>query len=90
MGLGIPLTLTLAVKKKRRVLSTGILMSSLIWDAIYIILGYAGGTITKIKPAYMFLVSIGVVTVIYFITYFIKRLIRHYRPPKMVTEDKHA
>jgi|WetSurMetagenome_2_1015567.scaffolds.fasta_scaffold41096_2 membrane-associated protein len=90
IGLGIPLTLTLAVKKKRKVLMLGILISSVIWDAIYLVLGIAGGTTTEIKPAYMFLASIGLVTLIYFITFLVRRIIKRFRPPKLAVEDKNV
>jgi len=84
MGLGIPLTLTLAVKKKRRVLMIGVLISSLIWDAVYLALGFAGGSIATIKPLYMFLASLGLVTLVYVTTFLVKRLVKKLRPPKLV------
>jgi membrane-associated protein len=90
IGLGIPLTLTLAVKKKRKVLIFGILLSSVIWDSIYLVVGIIGGTTMKIQPAYICLVSIGVVTLLYLITFAVKSLIKRFRPPKMVTEDKNV
>jgi membrane-associated protein len=90
IGLGIPLTLTLAVKKKRKVLMLGILLSSVIWDTIYLVLGIAGGTTTEIKPAYMCLASLGLVTLIYLITFLVRRLINRFRPPKMAAEEKNV
>jgi membrane-associated protein len=90
IGLGIPLTLTLAVKKKRKVLMFGILLSSIIWDAIYLVLGIAGGTTTDMKPPYMFLVSIGLVTLIYLITFLVRRIIKKLRPQILAAEDKNV
>jgi membrane-associated protein len=88
MGLGIPLTLTLAVKKKRKVLMLGILMSSVIWDSIYLALGFAGGTISQIKPLYMFFVSLGLVTLVYVITFLVRRLVKKLRQPKLAADKE--
>ena len=76
-GLRIPLTLTLAVKKSLRTLSMGVLLSSVAWDTIYISLGTAVGTTAVIKPVYMLFYSLAGLTLIYLITFVVRRLITH-------------
>jgi membrane-associated protein len=97
-GMRIPLTLTLAVKKRQRMLSMGVLLSSVVWDTIYISLGIAVGTTTAIKPVHMFLASAAGLTLIYLITFLVRRLIRRLHPasssvshsPTLATEDKNV
>ena len=79
-GLRIPLTLTLAVKKSLRTLSMGVLLSSMVWDAIYISLGITVGTTAVIKPVYMLFYSLAGLTLIYLITFVVRRLITRSQP----------
>lgn len=74
-GLRIPLTLTLGVKRQLRTLSLGILLSSLVWDSIYISLGIAGGRVV-LKPTQMILYSLIGLTLLYTVTFTIRRLLR--------------
>lgn len=74
-GLRIPLTLTLAVKGRRKTLSLGVLLSSLVWDGIYISLGVVGGVVL-VKPAQMILYSLIGLTLLYALTFTLKRLSR--------------
>jgi membrane protein DedA with SNARE-associated domain len=79
-------------------LSLGVLLSSIVWDAIYISLGIIFGTTVAIKPAYMFLAALAGVTVIYLVTFIVRMLIRRARPvnnavthlPTLPTQDKIA
>jgi membrane-associated protein len=75
-GMRIPMTLILAVKGKPLMLSLGVLLSSIVWDAVYISVGVIFGSATGIKPAYMFLISLGGLTVIYLMTAIIPLLAR--------------
>ena len=79
-GLRIPLTLTLAVKKSLRTLSMGVLLSSMVWDAIYISLGITVGTTAAIKPVQMLFASVTGITLIYLITFVVRRLITRSQP----------
>jgi membrane-associated protein len=76
-GLRIPITFTLGVKKKLPQLMAGVLLSSIVWDAIYLILGRIVGATVAIKPLNMFFYSIAGLTVLYLTVLafrFIKRL----------------
>jgi membrane-associated protein len=79
-GMRIPVVLALAVKKKPGMLSMGVLLSSIIWDAVYVSLGIIFGSATAIKPVYMFLASLAGLTVIYLVTFLVRRVLRHLRP----------
>jgi len=73
IGLRIPLTLTLGAKKQFKVLFVGVLLSSLVWDGIYILLGLAGGH-TALKPTQMLLYSLIGLTVLYIGTFTVRQL----------------
>jgi hypothetical protein len=74
-GMRIPIGLAMAMKRNPKVLSLGVFISSIIFDAIYVLLGMAFGATTSIKPIYVFLASLGALTVLY-LTTFVVRLIR--------------
>jgi membrane-associated protein len=76
----IPLTLTLAVKKSLRMLSMGVLLSSVVWDTIYISLGIGVGTTAAIKPIQMLFASVTGLTLIYLVTFIVRRLKKHFQP----------
>lgn len=76
----IPLSLTLGVMKKLKTLSMGVLISSLIWDAVYISVGLIVGATAQIKPLQMFIYSLAGLTLIYLITFLVRRLIRRPQP----------
>ncbi len=80
LGMRIPMALTLAMKRKPGVLALGVLLSSLDFDAVYVLLGMFFGSTTTIKPAYILLASLGGVTIIYLSTFTLKRLIRRFHP----------
>ena len=80
-GMRIPVAMALAVKKKPGMLSLGVLFSSIIWDAVYISLGIIFGSTAVIKPAYIFLASLAGLTIIYLVTFGVRRLARRLRPP---------
>lgn len=77
-ALRIPLTLTLAVKKNRKTLALGVLLSSLVWDTIYLSVGGTVGSTLTLKPAQMFFLSIFAITILYLSVFIIRRLL----PPK--------
>jgi len=97
-GMRIPLTLILGAKKKLKTLSMGILIASIIWDTIYIAVGLTVGATAVVKPLYMFFYSLVGLTLIYLITFLVRRVIRHLKPanssishqPTLVIEDKNV
>ena len=74
IGLRLPVTMILVIAKKLRTLLLGVLLSSLIWDAIYIILGFTAGATARINPIQLFFFSIIGLTVLYLGTFIINRL----------------
>ncbi len=72
--LRIPLTMTLGVQRKPKVLSGGVLISSLIWDGVYITIGVVIGITATPKPMQMILYSLIGLTVLYVITFAAKQL----------------
>jgi len=76
--LRIPLTLTLGAAKRLRTLSLGVLVSSVIWDGIYIALGMLGGN-RVLKPAQMAAYSLIGLTALYITTFLVRRLAKRQR-----------
>jgi membrane-associated protein len=73
LWLKIPMTLLLTVRKQYRTLMSAIVLSSLIWDFTYVIVGVIGGN-TKLQPGWFVLYSLGALTLIYGTLYLIKRI----------------
>lgn len=76
IGMRIPMLMVMAVKKRPGMLSVGVLLSSVIWDAAYISLGVILGSTVTIKPIYMLLFSVAGLTVVYLVTIVVRILIR--------------
>ncbi len=74
-GLRVAITLTLGIKRRLTTLSLGVLLSSLVWDSVYILLGIIGGR-AVLKPIQMLLYSIVGLTLLYTMTFIIRRLLR--------------
>jgi membrane-associated protein len=77
--LRVPLTLILSIRKKLGVLLQAVLLSSVVWDATYILIGVIGGNI-QVKPTDIILYSLAGLTVIYGIGFIIRRLLRLRHP----------
>lgn len=71
-GLRVPITLVLGVKRRLSPLLWGVLLSSVVWDAVYIALGAIFGSTLSVAPGYLFLGSLGGLTLIYLITIIIR------------------
>jgi membrane-associated protein len=74
LGLGTPLTVLLGVRKQYRVLFLGVIISSIIFDGIFLTVGIVVGANTKIKPSEMVLFSIAGLTVFYLIVFSIRQI----------------
>ncbi len=82
--LRIPLTLTLAVYKKWQTLMIAVLLSSMVWDATYIIIGAIGRNVVP-RPTHMILYSLGGLTVLYAVTLLARQLRKRAKfPPSRV------
>lgn len=79
-GLRIPVTITLAIKKSLATLQVGVLLSSIVWDGIYIALGATVGRTTALKPVQMLLASVVGLTLLYLVTYVARRFLRRPQP----------
>lgn len=79
-GLRIPVTLTLAFKRQPGTLALGVLISSLVWDGVYLALGMLGAKVV-LRPAQMLLYSFIGLTVLYVTVFAVRRLLRG-RPPR--------
>lgn len=75
IGLRIPLALVLGAKRKLATFSLGVLISGLIFDIVYIGLGAVFGTSITLKPTYTIFLFLAILTVIYAITFCIRRFI---------------
>jgi membrane-associated protein len=75
-GLRIPVVLIMAAKKRLAKHALGVLLSSIIWDGLYISLGAVFGSTVHIKPAYMLLISLAILSVIYLFTFLFRIIIR--------------
>ncbi|MBI2831341.1 MAG: hypothetical protein HYX79_03695 [Chloroflexi bacterium] len=74
--LRIPITLTMAVKKKHATLAAGIVLQSLIWDGTYISLGGIVGASVQVKPLQMVGYSLVGLSVLYAVMFIAQRLKR--------------
>lgn len=75
LGLRVPLTVTLALKRRWRLLSLGVLLSSLVWDSLYLSLGIAGASLA-LRPTRVILYSLIGLTLLYALIFALRRLLR--------------
>ncbi|UCD09516.1 MAG: hypothetical protein JSU79_02420, partial [Dehalococcoidales bacterium] len=68
-----PLTQALGAGRKYRSLFLGIVLSSIVWDGIYILGGLAGGK-TALEPIQMMLYSVIGLTGLYVVTFLVRQL----------------
>jgi len=78
--LRVPLTLILSMRKQLGILIQAVVLSSIAWDATYILIGVIGGNI-QVDPTDMILYSLAGLTVIYGVAFIVRRLLR-LRPSK--------
>jgi len=71
----VPLTLTLGFSKQIKILVPGVVISSMIWDTTYILVGVIGGD-AHLQPFQIVLFSLSALTCIYTITFLVRRAIK--------------
>jgi membrane protein DedA with SNARE-associated domain len=76
MGLRIPMALTMGASHRLLHLALGVLLSSVIWDGVYLIVGSTVGATMMPKPQYMIFYSLGGLTALYLLTLGIRFLWR--------------
>ncbi len=77
----VPLTLTLGFKRQIKVLVPGVMISSMIWDTTYILVGVVGGD-ANLQPFQIVLCSLSALTVIYggiFLVRWVKKMIESHK-----------
>lgn len=84
VGLRLPLVIVAAAKKRWKSLSVGVLLSSVVWDGIYISLGVISGTTKALSPLQMLGVTVGGLALVYLVMLLVrtavKRLKSRHRP----------
>ena len=83
IGMRLPMVLVLAAKKRPGMLALGVVLSSIIFDGLYISVGAIFGItiedIRQFNPIYTVLITLGLLAVIYLITFSIRFLIKRRR-----------
>jgi membrane protein DedA with SNARE-associated domain len=76
IGLRVPIALAMSAKQKLPTLALGVLLSSIVWDGIYLIIGSTVSATIRPRPEYLLLTSVGVLVVLYLLTMGIRYLVR--------------
>lgn len=76
VGLRIPMALTMSARQRLSHLALGVLISSIIWDGLYLIIGGTVGPKVVPKPQYMLLYSLAGLTILYLIILGVRYLLR--------------
>jgi membrane protein DedA with SNARE-associated domain len=74
IGLATPLTVLMGVKKKYKMLFLGVIISSFIFDGIFLGVGLLVGKSTKVNQTEMILLSLIGLTVFYLLVFSIRQL----------------
>jgi membrane-associated protein len=77
IGLATPLTVLMGVKKKYKMLFLGVLISSFIFDGIFLIVGLVVGKNTQVKQTEMVLFSLIGLTLFYLIVFSIRQISKY-------------
>ncbi len=76
IGLRIPMALTVSARQKLLNLALGVVISSVIWDGVYLIIGSTLGPKVVPKPEYVLLYSVGVLTALYLTIIGVRQLVK--------------
>jgi membrane protein DedA with SNARE-associated domain len=91
IGGRFPMLLLMAAKKRFRTLALGIILSSIVFDGLYITVGAIFGMtiedIKKFNPLYTVLITVGLLAVIYLVTFTIRFFIKRRRQLHEPAED---
>jgi len=91
IGGRFPMLIVMAAKKRFRMLALGVLLSSIIFDGLYICVGAIFGMtiedIKKFNPIYTVLITLGVLAVIYLTTFTIRYFIKRRRQASQSVND---
>jgi hypothetical protein len=76
IGLATPLTVLMGIKKKYKMLFLGVIISSFIFDGIFLGVGLLVGKSTKVNQTEMILLSLLGLTVFYLLVFAIRQLFK--------------
>jgi membrane protein DedA with SNARE-associated domain len=79
IGLRIPMALTVSARQKLANLALGVLLSSIIWDGVYLVIGSTLGPKVVPEPQYVLLYSVGGLTALYLLIISVRLLIKYLR-----------
>jgi membrane-associated protein len=77
LWLRVPLTLLLSAQNKFGVLALAVLISGIVWDCSYVLLGSVVGATVKVETFYVILLFIAGLTVLYVIGFIARRVYQH-------------
>lgn len=90
IGMRFPMLLVMAAKKRFRMLALGVLISSIIFDGLYISVGAIFGMtiedVKKFNPIYTVLITVGMLAIIYLTTFTIRYIIKRRKVNQPVSE----
>jgi hypothetical protein len=90
IGMRFPMLLVLAAKKRPGMLALGVLLSSIVFDGLYICVGAIFGItidIKKFNPIYIVLITLGVLAFIYLLTFTIRFIFKRRRQLNQPVSD---
>jgi membrane protein DedA with SNARE-associated domain len=87
VGLRIPMALTVSARHKLTNLVLGVILSSIIWDGVYIIIGSILGPKVVPERQYILLYSVGGLTVLYLSIIGVRYLVKYLRSQKKKTAE---
>jgi membrane protein DedA with SNARE-associated domain len=79
IGLRIPMALTVSAQQKLLNLVLGVIISSIIWDGVYLIIGSTLGPKVVPEPQYVLLYSVGGLTALYLLIIGLRFFIKYLR-----------
>ncbi len=82
VGLRIPLALTVSARQKLPNLVLGVILSSIVWDGVYLAIGSTLGPKVVPKPQFVLLYSLGGLTVLYLAIFGVRYLFKTLRAQK--------
>jgi membrane protein DedA with SNARE-associated domain len=88
VGLRIPMALTMSARQKLSHLALGVLLSSIIWDGVYLIIGGTLGPKVVPQPEYILLYSLGGLTVLYLVTLGVRYFMRRRAARKKLADNQ--
>ena len=88
LGLGTPLTVLMGVKKKYKMLFLGVIISSFIFDGIFLIVGLVVGKNTQVKQTEMILFSLIGLTAFYLVVFSVRQISKYLKACSLARKNK--